>query len=133
MAMAIIRNSTGTGRQTTAKGPPEYFTGDVWADVAYADSSIWVGNVTFTPCAHTNWHTHERGQLLRILAGSGWICDKGGNPQRVNVGDTIWCPPGTTHWHGGDDGSYMTHLAIAFGKSEWLEPVSEVDYASKTD
>ncbi len=31
---------------------------------------------------------------LCVLAGSGWVCDKGGRPQRLNDGDVAWCPPG---------------------------------------
>lgn len=132
--MSIIRNSTGTGKVTTNKGPDKWFTGDVWVDVAYSDpGKTWIGNVTFTPCARTNWHTHEHGQVLRVVAGSGWICDRGGEAQRIKVGDMVWCPPGTDHWHGSDDGSYMTHLAIGFGASEWLEPVTDEEYAKKKE
>ena len=77
------------------------------------------------PCARTNWHTHEGGQLLRCIAGSGWICDRGDKPKRLQVGDTVWCPPGTEHWHGADDGSYMAHFVHAHGKTEWKEAVSD--------
>ena len=54
--------------------------------------------VTFTPCARTNWHTHEGGQLIQCIAGSGWVCDRGASPKKLSVGDTVWCPPGTEHW-----------------------------------
>jgi quercetin dioxygenase-like cupin family protein len=130
--MSIIRNSTGTGKVTTSKGPGKWFTGDAWVDVVYSDpGKIWIGNVTFNPCTRTNWHTHERGQLLRVVAGSGWICDRGEEAQRIKEGDMVWCPPGTDHWHGSDDGSCMTHLAIGLGLSEWLEPVTDEVYAKK--
>ena len=33
--------------------------------------------------------------------------------------------------HGADDGSYMTHFVHARGKVDWLEPVSDEDYAEK--
>lgn len=32
---------------------------------------------------------------------------------------------------GADDGSYMTHFVHAHGSVDWLEPVSEEDYAKK--
>ena len=85
------------------------------------------------PCcsARTYWHYHEGGQFLHVLAGSGWICDKGGRPQRITVGDVIWCPPGTTHRHGADDGSYMVHQAVSHGKVEWRDEVGVEEYEQK--
>jgi quercetin dioxygenase-like cupin family protein len=127
--MTIIRSSRAPNAQTQLRGPT--FTGDVWADPVLSDTDISIYNVMFTPCARTHWHRHENGQVLRVLAGSGWICDKGGEPQRLHVGDMVWAPPGTTHWHGADDGSYMLHLAISHGKTEWLEEVSEEEYGRK--
>lgn len=100
-------------------------------DRAHRDEHISIVTVMFTPCARTNWHTHEKGQFLRVVAGSGWVCDKGGDPQRLNVGDVVWCPPGTTHWHGADDGSYMVHMAVSHGKVDWLQPVTDEEYNKK--
>lgn len=107
------------------------FTGTVWVDMVLGGADMSVANVNFSPCARTNWHYHEKGQLLRVLAGSGWVCDKGEEPQRINVGDVVWCPPGTTHWHGADDESYMVHQAVSHGKVEWFDPVSDEVYAKK--
>jgi quercetin dioxygenase-like cupin family protein len=99
----------------------------------YADAGpvVNINHVMFTPGARTYWHTHEHGQMLRVLAGSGWVCDKGGEPRRLNVGDTVWCDAGTTHWHGGDDGSFMLHLAVSHGKTVWLDEVSDEEYRAK--
>ncbi|PSN66584.1 RmlC-like cupin [Corynespora cassiicola Philippines] len=105
------------------------FTGVAWIDVAHSDNSTWIGNVIFTPTAHTFWHRHEGGQLLKVTAGSGWVADRDGEARRVHAGDTAWCPPGTVHWHGADAGSYMIHYAAAFGATEWMEEVSDEDYA----
>jgi len=66
--------------------------------------------------------------MLTVTAGSGWVCDKGGKPQKLSVGDIVWCPAGTTHWHGADKGSYMVHTAATHGKMEWHEPVSDEEY-----
>lgn len=127
--MTIIRNSHAPGKSSELKGAT--FTGDVWAEPIFGDANINMGHVTFTPCARTHWHTHEGGQVLRVLAGSGWVCDKGGEPQRLGVGDMVWAPPGTTHWHGGDDCTYMTHLAISYGKTTWLEAVDDAEYKKR--
>lgn len=87
-----------------------------------------MANVTFASRARTNWHAHEKGQVLEVLHGSGWICDKGAAHPRINAGDVIWTPPGTTHWLEADKGTIMTHLAIGIGETKWLEAVTDAEY-----
>lgn len=130
--MTIIRSSRASGASTEKRGPT--FTGVVWADpiLTKPEEGIVIAHVTFTPCARTHWHHHEDGQVLEVKAGTGWVCDKGGEPQRLQVGDIVWAPPGTTHWHGADDASILTHLAISRGKTTWLEEVTEDEYKQKT-
>ena len=146
------RSQTGS---STAQGPENCFTGQVFLDTALKNESadpsdrVMSANVVFTPSARTNWHTHEKGQLLQVNAGSGWICDKGDKPRKINVGDTIWymdifnriglskpansrrCEPGTTHWHGADDGSVLVHFVVSLGATTWLEPVTNEEYSAK--
>ena len=111
---------------------PNAFSGNnVYVDPVLGAEGMSVANVTFTPCGRTYWHTHEKGQLVKVLAGAGWICDRGGKPTRISVGDVIWCPPGTTHWHGADDDSYLCHQVASFGGVEWLEEVKDEEYAAK--
>ncbi|KAF2096001.1 cupin domain-containing protein [Rhizodiscina lignyota] len=135
----LVKHASKPG-VSTGKGPSSLFTGEVFIDTVHNDSggygtggsdSTIIVNVTFAPGARTHWHTHEKGQLLKVLAGSGWVCDKGGKPKRLETGDVCWCPEGITHWHGADDGSLMTHFAFARGSVQWLEPVSEQEYAAK--
>jgi quercetin dioxygenase-like cupin family protein len=128
--MIIVRDSRA-GKDSVHGSTMNTFTGDVWIDPVLASEGISVANVNFTPCARTHWHYHGGGQLLRVIAGSSWICDKGGEPQRINVGDVVWCPPGTTHWHGADDASYMVHQAVSHGKVEWYDAVSDEVYSKK--
>ena len=48
-------------KQPTAKGPAEWFTGDVWIDgIARGEepSRVRVNAVRFTPAARTAWHAH---------------------------------------------------------------------------
>jgi len=129
--MTIIRDSRALGKPSELRGPT--FTGNVWADPVLSNEKegITINNVMFTPCARTHWHTHEHGQVLKVTAGSGWICDKGGEPQRLHVGDIVWAPAGTTHWHGGDDGTYLLHLAISYGKTTWADAVTDEEYNKK--
>jgi quercetin dioxygenase-like cupin family protein len=114
------------------KGPADWFTGTVYLDplsTIAPDSGAAGANVTFTPCARTNWHTHVKGQVLIVLSGSGWICDQGQEPRRIKAGDVIWASPGTTHWHGASKDSLLTHTALGLGACTWLDPVTDEDYA----
>ena len=122
--MTISRNSR-TGKPSFPGSDLGTFTGSVWVDPALVADGISVGNVNFSPRARTHWHYHKGGKLLRVMAGSGWVCDKGGEPQKINVRDLVWCPPGTTHWHGADDESYMVHQAVSHGKVECYEEYGE--------
>lgn len=107
------------------------FTGKAWLDPVLSHKTCSVLNVTFEPGARTNWHYHELGQLLRIIVGSGWICDLGDKPRRIRKGDIIWCPARTIHWHGADDDSIMAHQAVSHGEVEWYHPVDDDEYAAK--
>ncbi|KAJ5577477.1 RmlC-like cupin domain-containing protein [Penicillium hispanicum] len=132
MPETLIIPSSSQGSQPTLK-PTTTFTGDVYLDIFHMDDTTTITNVTFTPCARTYWHTHEEGQFLKVVAGSGWICDKGAEPHRIKVGDLIWAPPGTTHWHGADEGSPMTHFVVALGKTTWHDAVTDEQYRVKKD
>ena len=64
--------------------------------------------------------------------GSGWICDRGGEPRKIQAGDVIVCEAGTEHWHGASEGSVMMHLAISLGMTSWKEEVKEEDWRAGT-
>lgn len=69
--------------------------------------------------------------MIKVVAGNGWVCDKGGVPQRLKTGDVVWASAGTTHWHGADDGSIMTHFVVGLGKTVWHEAVTDEEYGQK--
>ena len=109
------------------RGPT--FTGSVWADpVMPATDNVGINNVFFSPGARTYWHTHEQGQVLNVVAGKGWICQEGQEPQPIRAGDVVWIGPNERHWHGAAEGSYMIHMATSIGKTIWAEAVSAQDY-----
>lgn len=110
------------------------FTGEVWLDPILMKQGVdcTAATVSFGPGARTNWHKHERGQYLKVIAGCGWVCDQHEKPQRIVAGDAIWCPAGSIHWHGADSKGYMVHEAISFGGIEWYEAVDEAEYRQKT-
>ena len=88
--------------------------------------------VSFEPRARTAWHTHPLGQTLFVLNGVGLVGLRNESPKIINVGDTVWIPPGEEHWHGATPYSNMEHLAIQEaldGKvADWLEQVLDDDY-----
>lgn len=123
------------GSQPSAKGPAEYFTGNVRVDPLFPanDSAHFSGSyVTFEPGARSAWHTHPAGQYLIVTAGMGRTQEWGGPIQVIKAGDVIWCPPGVKHWHGASPTTAMTHIAITgtvSGKNvEWMEKVTDEQY-----
>ncbi|KAL4861625.1 hypothetical protein BDV12DRAFT_207864 [Aspergillus spectabilis] len=130
--LTLSRSSrSGQASFNAAENPQKFSGGDVWVDTVMHEPEILMHNVTFTPGARSVWHWHEKGQILRVTAGSGWVCDKGELPTRINVGDIVWCPANTLHWHGADDNSYMTHQAITLGKCKFFEAVTDEEYQKK--
>ncbi len=80
-----------TGLDTIDSKSMGTFTGQVWLDIMLKDAQTTMVHVNFQPCARTNWHKHEGGQLIKVTAGSGWVCDQGEQPRKISVGDVIWC------------------------------------------
>lgn len=122
-----IVHGRAEGAVTEARGAT--FTGTVWGDpVLPTTDGTTINSVTFTPGARTYWHHHERGQILVVTAGTGWVCTRGEAPQPLTVGDVVWVPPGERHWHGAGPDSIMTHLATSLGTTTWLDEVSADEY-----
>jgi quercetin dioxygenase-like cupin family protein len=124
-----------SGSQPSAKGPEQYFTGNVRIDPlvdAPEPARILAASVTFEPRARTAWHTHPLGQTLIVTSGFGWTQLWGEPKEEIRPGDVIWCPPGKKHWHGATGTTAMTHIAIVEkldGKSvDWMEQVSDEQY-----
>src|SRR5262245_61040187 len=127
------------GSQGAAKGPAEYFTGNVRVEPLFAakDTAPFSGSyVTFEPGARSAWHRHPAGQHLVVTNGVGWTQEWGGPVVELRAGDVVWCPPGVKHWHGATPTSALTHIALTGtigGKNvEWLEKVSDEQYGKRT-
>ena len=128
------------GSRPTRKASSEYFTGTVWQDPiieASEPARVRALRVAFEPGARTAWHTHPLGQTLYVINGIGLMGLRNRAPQTINAGDTVWIPPGEEHWHGASASNSMTHIAIQEGLNgsvaEWLEKVSDEQYAVKSD
>jgi quercetin dioxygenase-like cupin family protein len=123
------------GSRSSAKGPSEWFTGQVRIDPLFqapAPARAQGASVTFEPGARTAWHTHPLGQTLIVTFGLGWIQRWGGSIEEIRPGDVVWFPPGEKHWHGAAPSNAITHIAIqeALDGSvvEWMEHVSDEQY-----
>jgi quercetin dioxygenase-like cupin family protein len=124
-----------SGSQPSAKGPAQFFTGDVRIDPLFeppAPARTLGAIVTFEPGARTAWHTHPLGQILIVAGGCGWTQCSGESREEIRAGDVVWCPPGKKHWHGATATTAMSHIAIVEkldGKGvDWLEQVSDEQY-----
>ena len=123
------------GSRPSSKGPAETFTGAVRVDPLFAaqdPSRTSGGAVTFEPGARSAWHTHPRGQILIVTAGSGWVQRWDCWRQDMKPGDVVWIPPGVKHWHGATATTAVTHVAIQEHENgkvvDWLEKVSDEQY-----
>ena len=90
------------------------------------------GSVTFEPGARTAWHSHPRGQILIVTAGTGRVQRWGDPVEEIRQGDVVRIPAGAKHWHGASPRASMTHLAIAEHRDgtrvQWMEQVSDAHY-----
>ena len=119
----------------TIKNQPEQFAGDVWLDPIglphEASQHMVVATVRFAPGARTAWHSHEKGQYLRVTQGIGRFGSRDGTIIEVQPGQTIYTPPGEQHWHAAAPGVFMEHIAM-FEHGEdpattttWLEHITD--------
>ena len=87
-----------------------------------------------------NWHIHHAksggGQILICVAGRGFYQEWGRAAVELLPGDTVNIPAGVRHWHGAAPDSWFSHLAVEVPgqetSNEWLEAVSDGDYAEAT-
>jgi quercetin dioxygenase-like cupin family protein len=120
----------GANPETPAERATNTFSGEVFAHPVQSAPGVRVASILFTPCSRTYWHSHENGQILYVTAGIGRVCALGETPQIVRAGDVVWTAPGETHWHGADPSSFMSHLAISLGATQWADEVIEADYTA---
>ncbi|WP_373712947.1 cupin domain-containing protein [Streptococcus sp.] len=110
----------------------QFFTGQSYlkALAQAPDGHFGVGNVTFEPGCRNNWHRHLGGyQILLVTGGQGLYQEAGKPAQLLRQGDVVVVADGVKHWHGATADSWFSHVAITAGQAEWLEEVSDQDYA----
>jgi quercetin dioxygenase-like cupin family protein len=115
----------------TAKGPADWFTGDVWIDSIVQpreQSHLTVTAVHFTPGARTAWHCHEGGQTLYVTEGEGRVQTRDEPAVTIRPGDVAYTPSGEWHWHGAAPDHLMTHLSLTEGPATWGNHVTDDEY-----
>ena len=118
-------------KRPTAKGPADWFTGDVYVDAVaegHGASPVMVAFVHFTPGARTAWHSHSIGQSLYVTEGEGRVQARGESIVTLRPGDTVFAPGGEWHWHGAAPDHLMTHLAVSEGDPDWGDHVTDQEY-----
>lgn len=115
----------------------QYFSGRSWL-APLTTAQVPASNVTFEPGCRNNWHIHHAsqggGQMLVCVGGRGYYQEWGQPAIEMRPGDVVNIPVGVKHWHGTAPDSWFAHLAFAVPgagcTNEWLEPVSNEQYAA---
>ena len=114
----------------------KYFTGNSYL-APVSREQVNISNVTFEPRCRNNWHIHKAtkggGQMLIGVAGRGWYQEEGKPAVEILPGTVIHIPANVKHWHGAASDRWFSHLAIEVpgenASNEWLEPVTDEEYA----
>lgn len=120
-------------------GYARYFSGQSYL-APLSTNQVSIYNVTFEPGCRNNWHIHHAhkggGQILVCVAGRGYYQAWGEPARQMHPGDVVNIPAGVKHWHGAAPDSWFSHLAVEVPgedcANEWLEAVSEAEYANLT-
>jgi quercetin dioxygenase-like cupin family protein len=86
-----------------------------------------LGRRVFAAGAHNKtWHMHTAGQLVFGEAGRGRLQFRGQPVKELAVGDSVYIPGGTYHWHGASPNENFTMVYITMGasKTTQAEPVT---------
>ncbi len=130
---------TRGGSRDVRPAPAENFTGGVRVEALFeaVDPSHASGaSVMFEPGARTAWHSHPRGQIFIVSAGTGRVQAWGGPIQEIRAGDVVRTAAGQKHCHGASPQASMTHIAITEHRDgtrvQWMEKVSDEQYNQPT-
>ena len=126
---------TRGGSRAVRPAAAENFTGSARVEMLFEPldpSDASGGSVTFEPGARTAWHSHPRGQILIVTAGTGRVQRWGDSVEEIRAGDVVRIPAGQKHWHGASPQASMTHIAISEYRDgtvvQWMEKVSDEEY-----
>ena len=107
------------------------FFGDTYLQMLVlpeAPHNTAVSNVTFSPGARNNWHSHDIGQFLLVTGGIGYYQEDESPARLLHIGDVVNIPKGVKHWHGASPDDWFVHIAITPGETKWFEALDEEEY-----
>ena len=106
---------------------PANFTGKV---TPHATTDIRMLRYSFEPSARTNWHSHEGGQVIVVEKGRMRAQERGGTGKEFGPRETYVVAANVEHWHGALPGEPLTQVALSYGMTRWLKPVTNAEYAA---
>lgn len=68
--------------------------------------------VELQPGARSAWHSHPCGQLLIAISGAGRVQAADGPIVELRPGDSVWAPPGESHWHGAAPDAAFVYTSV---------------------
>ncbi|MBF4491337.1 cupin domain-containing protein [Flavobacterium sp. MR2016-29] len=117
------------------KVPNTYMTGEVSYKKQTSNihpENTMIKEVTFEPCARSNWHSNASLQLLIATNGNGYYQEKGSAIRLLHKDEVVTILPGIEHWYGATPFSKFSYIAIITeidkGHGMWLESVSDEEY-----
>ena len=126
---------TRAGTRNVRPGPAENFTGGVRVEMLFEaldPSHASGGTVSFEAGARTAWHSHPRGQILIVTAGTGRVQRWGDPMEEIRAGDVVRIAANEKHWQGASPLASMTHVAITEHRDgtavQWMEKVGDEQY-----
>ncbi|WP_392564125.1 cupin domain-containing protein [Orbus wheelerorum] len=120
---------TPVEQQTLQAANPAHFSGKAAfyrLPIMPSNGDILPAIVHFEPNSVTNWHSHSQGQYLIVTEGIGRFQQWGKPVEIITKGDVVSVAPNVKHWHGADEFTIMTHIAISPAKDNkviWFDKV----------
>ncbi|MFD1605678.1 cupin domain-containing protein [Flavobacterium artemisiae] len=119
------------------KVPNTYMTGEVSYKKQTSEihpENTTIKDVSFEPCARTNWHSNASLQLIIVTQGEGYYQERGGKINLLQKGQVLTILPGIEHWYGATPESSYSHITIVTeidkGSGTWMESVTDEEYYS---
>ena len=70
-------------------------------------------------------------QVVFIERGRMRTQERGKSVQEFGPGALVRTEPDVVHWHGALPGDSLTQVALSFGVTNWLQPVSDAEYSAR--
>ena len=122
--------SAAPGQPAPGPAPinPANFTGLV---TPHATTDIRTLRYEFARGARTNWHSHAGGQVVFIERGRMRTQERGKPVQEFGPGGLVRTEADVVHWHGARPDETLTQVALSFGVTNWMQPVSDAEYSAR--